>query len=138
MKSFITGLGFHICIMFILFGGCKSQKTASLNVDYHQVSSEKLGDNYSSSFNEMKNMVICVNDENQVGLGKVDYLIFDLDNSKMIYEKFNFMGSISWHSDSIIRIRRITGVSSAKNTNAGITYYDLINQVNVTPNDISK
>ena len=88
--------------------------------------------------NETKTMVICVNDENKVGLEKVDYMIFDLEDSELIYEKFNFMGSISWYSDSIIRIKRITGVTSAMNTNAGITYYDLVNNENVDPYDIKK
>ena len=81
-------------------------------------------------------MVICVNDENQVGLGKVDYMIFDLEDSNLVYEEFNFMGSITWYSNSIIRIKRMTGVPTAMNTNAGVTYYDLVNRVNVDPSDI--
>ena len=135
---FLARMCFHTCLLLIILVGCKSQKSTAVNINYQQLASEKLGADYSSSYNEARDMVICVNEKEKVGLEKVDYMIFDLDNSKLVYERFNFMGSITWYNNSVIRIKRITGVTSARNTNAGITYYDLIKNENINPSDIEK
>jgi len=106
---------------------------ASSDFDFRQMAVEKLGEDYSQSFNTSENMVICVNDKDQEGFGKVDYLIFDLGKSQVLYEELGFMGTIKWENDSVIKIKRITGIPAANETGAGITYYDLVKKTNVNP-----
>ena len=75
-------------------------------------------------------MVICWNASGEMH----DYLILNLVDEAVVYEKARFRGMINWKSDSVIKIRRITGIPTDNIDGGGVTYYDLVNQVNVNVN----
>lgn len=130
-------LGCLSWVLLFIMQGCYSQKTVSSNPGFHELVKNKLGDNHSAEYNESETMAICwknLDDYDE----KHDYIIVDLENQKIAYENFGFRGKITWETDSVIKVRRITGIPTEPEVQGGITYYDLINQVNIEKNNVKK
>lgn len=117
-------------IWIITLIGCSSPRTAQSQIGIEEQIENEFGKDYAVKYNTSKTFALYW--QNQDDMDEVhDYIIADLKNQKFIYENLKFRGVITWETDSVIKIRRITGLPASPETQNGITYFDLIKKKNI-------
>ncbi|MCK5741180.1 MAG: hypothetical protein KAH48_03095 [Chlorobi bacterium] len=118
-------------LLIISFASCtcnlpeKKQETQT----YISLAESKLGGHTEYVFNSSKNYVLCVSQAKATVTGPIpplNFLVYDVENSKLLYERHIAAGTVAWKSNTLLEISETPGIIGNESNDEDHHYiYDL-------------
>jgi len=116
---------FILIIISFLSMKCSSAIEESKNMNYSEIAKEKLGTGTAEIMNESKDFVLIEKRESETDnktFGKIQFIVFDLENNKITYEDTLVNANISWFNNYFLKVTTIPGIIRGDQDSSPITY----------------
>ena len=117
-------IGFYIILLLVLIAcqPAKKNLNTSQKSDHQELIKEKLGGEYETQANGNGSHLLCLKfDKSRPG--RVDFLVYDLTNQKIIFDKKLENGRVEWETDTAVKIMEGKGNRTKDYPEGYRTYY---------------
>ena len=96
---------------------------------YTSIVESKLGADTEYIFNSSKNYILCVSQAKPTAadpMPPLNFLVYDVENSKLLYERHITAGTVAWKSNTLLEISETPGIIGNESNDEDHHYiYDL-------------
>lgn len=118
-------------LMFLSIASCTCNlpEKNQAKQTYKSVAESKLGVGTEYIFNSSKNYVLCVSQAKPTAadpMPPLNFLVYDVGNSKLLYERHIAAGTVAWKSNTLLEISETPGIIGNESNDQDHHYiYDL-------------
>ena len=105
------------CLLFLL--SCKnSESSVNESEPSHTsmavVAAEKLGNKYACNVNSANTFTVCFAERKEEKVAYLTFIVYDHLNQKLSYQAKDRVREVTWESDDVLRVERLTGMPKEK------------------------